>query len=568
MNLLNINEVVELDIEPKNDSDYDTWIQQEEVVPFLEREGTDEDIIIYAGSRHLFIHAIFIPAFDVTSDSVAPLLDWDFNASDGWSITSSGSGDDLAIEQPLAHERSHLIRAGEQIIFWRGFEGVRHKSSYFELSQKIAHVLGLHHLEERNAWCTLNRFGDIDDIVKVHKITDHPEDRCDIITMRKMQLAEYAAIGKYVLLRIFVFHRYRSSGLHVPYGPPVSRPLTSRGTVFGNLAIYGASGSCSRGVQILDLANPKLKYLENIFNGDDTEKQYVTFIAHDWRHGKLGEFSCDPKQLANYFVPSPYPYETTPAFFRPEVLSKYKADTEKYSLEDRSVSCRGAWHLRGIGVNDAGQVHAYLFYLGNLPYEEQLHWKQYNEAPKAGLSKSVITTDFNGQFSDEYDPLPELKHKLQGVEKRQVGWWTVRDATLLKRTHYPFSDSRDDWASELMNLDQLLVEGLIEKWLRKKAMDLGRNPDDRLRPLKLLEECLCGLGFEETHARKLLTPWHTLHNLRSELKAHPSHSKGLSHEIEARKEYGNLKNHFRQLCQECDESLQIIITALEESPPP
>ena len=100
-----------------------------------------------------------------------------------------------------------------------------------------------------------------------------------------------------------------------------------------------------------------------------------------------------------------------------------------------------------------------------------------------------------------------------------------------------------------MNLDQLLVEGLVEKWLRKKAADWGRSPDDRFRSLKLLEECLCGLGFEESHAREIMAPWHTVHNLRSELKGHASNSEGRKHESAARKEHGSLMNHFRQLCQ-------------------
>ncbi len=115
-----------------------------------------------------------------------------------------------------------------------------------------------------------------------------------------------------------------------------------------------------------------------------------------------------------------------------------------------------------------------------------------------------------------------------------------------------------------MNLDQLLVEGLVEKWLRAKATELGRNPDDRLRPLKLLEECLCGLGFDETHARQILSPWHDVHNLRSELKGHASTTEGRDQEIAARKAHGTLLNHFRKLCQDCDESLAIIMPALEQ----
>lgn len=553
-----LSTVIELSREPQDEQAYDAWIRQEEVVPFLDKDGADEDMIIYAGLPHVFIHAILIPRFDVTSEAVASLLNWNFNASSGWNVV--GSGQRISIEAPLAWENISLIQSGEQIVFFRCFEGVRHKSSYFELSQKIAHVLGLHCLEDRDAWCKLNRQGDIDEIVKCHRVGDCGANEGTVITMRTSELAEFASAGGYVVLRMFDFTRFRPRCYSGWGEERVSQPLPTTERIFGHLTMCGATGSFSRGVQILDL---EVRKSDAIAGDEEHAKRYATFIALDWRHDKIGEFSCDPAKLANYFVSSPHPFETSPAFFRPEVLNKYKSDSEKYTIEHRSISCRGAWYLRAIGFNDAGQVHAYLGYLGDLPYEEQLHWKQFNEPPKARLSRSVIMTDFEGQFSDEYDPLVALKQELRAVNERRVGWWTMRDDTLPNRVHYPLTDARDDWASELMNLDQLLVEGLVEKWLRKRAVELGRNPDDRLRPLKLLEECLCGVGFEESHSRQIMSPWHKVHNLRSELKGHASSPEGRRHEAQARKEHGSLLGHFRQLCEDCDESLRIIVSAIE-----
>ncbi len=45
--------------------------------------------------------------------------------------------------------------------------------------------------------------------------------------------------------------------------------------------------------------------------------------------------STAPGATANYFTESDLPFETTPAFFRPDVLLKYKFDSEKYTLESR-----------------------------------------------------------------------------------------------------------------------------------------------------------------------------------------------------------------------------------------
>ena len=149
---------------------------------------------------------------------------------------------------------------------------------------------------------------------------------------------------------------------------------------------------------------------------------------------------------------------------------KYKSDREKYRLETRSVSCRGTWHLETFDVNDAGQIHTYLKYLSHLPYEEQLHWKQYNEKPKAPISKRAFATDFEGQFYDAYDPLSSLKYKLEKINREKVGWWTLRTDDLTEKVQYPYTSSRDEWADEILNLDQLIVEGLEEKWLEPSVI--------------------------------------------------------------------------------------------------
>ncbi len=245
-------------------------------------------------------------------------------------------------------------------------------------------------------------------------------------------------------------------------------------------------------------------------------------------------------------------------------MLKYKSDRAKYHLESRSVGCRGAWHLKTFDVNAAGQVHTYLIYLSHLPYEEQLHWKQYNEKPKAPLSERAITTDFDGQFYEGYDALYSLKNKLDKLHRAKVGWWTLRDEDAPKTVHYPYTSSRDEWAEEILNLDQLVVEGLDEKWLRKRAKELGRNPDIKLRALKLTEECLIAVGFEAEHAHQLMSPFHEIHNLRSILKGHASGSEAEIVRKQALQDYGSFRKHFEHLCSVCDESLETIIEAFRD----
>jgi hypothetical protein len=288
------------------------------------------------------------------------------------------------------------------------------------------------------------------------------------------------------------------------------------------------------------------------------QREYASFIAWDFKNKVLRDISTAPSATANYFTKSDLPFEMSPAFFRPEVLLKYKSDSDKYRLEDRSISCRNAWHLETYDINEAGQVHTYLIYLQSLPYDEQLYWKSYNEEPKAPISKRALTTDFKGDWYTEYDPLASLKETVLELDHSQVPWWTLRSEQLPSSVHYPVTSSPDEWHNEILQLDQMLVEGFETSWLRKKATELGRIPDPRFQSLKLVEECLMALGFEEAGARDVTAPMQKLHWFRSKLKGHASGDAATEIRKQVLTEHGSYGKHFRALCAECDEGLHTI----------
>lgn len=564
MDLFNYKEIIDLGIEPTKQEDFDVWIQQREIIPFLQNDAKDEHIIIYAFLPHVFIHAVLIPNVDLVEPTIKDLMKWSYNPFSSWGLTCSSN--DAWIENPLSDAGSAFLRGGVQILFGRYFEGAEENKSYFELNQKISHLLGIHHIPERDAWCKLDKFGDIEDIVKITKINKLPNNKSGkIISIKKEVLGEYAGFENLSLLRMYDFTRYKSDNFYGWENDNKPTNFTDNNSIFGNLVVVPGVGSYSKGFQITHIGISKDQVVRNIWGGptSDENKQYATFIAHDWKNKRISEISCDPTCLSNYFIESELPFGTTPAFFKPEVLSKYKSDREKYHLTDRSISSRGSWHLETFDVNSAGQVHTYLIYLGRLPYEEQLHWKQFNEKPKAPLSKRAITTDFDGQFYEEYDPLPSLKGKLEDLHRMNLGWWTLRNDNTLRKVHYPYTASRDEWAEEILNLDQLLIEGFEEKWLRNKVKELGRNPEKELRALKLIEECLIALGFEEDHAHQIMSHFHLVHNLRSILKGHTWGGEAEKVRKDALKDFGSFRNHFAQLCTDCDESIEIIIGAFK-----
>lgn len=199
--------------------------------------------------------------------------------------------------------------------------------------------------------------------------------------------------------------------------------------------------------------------------------------------------------------------------------------------------------------------------MNSLPYSEQLHWKQYNESPKADLPKRTIETDFFGRWPDVEDPLISLRTFLRKLSKLDIGWWTLKGDNCLENMNYPYTTSTDEWEEEILNLDQVIIEGFNEKWLRKKTAELGILTDPSYRSLKLIEELLKGFGYEEDHAENIMSPFREIHNLRSKLKGHTSGKEAALLRKNALLKYGSYYQHYKNLVFQCIESLEILIDA-------
>ncbi len=558
---------------PKGSEAFKSWIQQEDVADYLQASERGESWILYASLGCSFLHAVLVPNKLLRPLPVDDLMRWSGNPyMSGWGIGFGfGKGARATLSPPLSSFGSEAMSKGEQLVFARGFEGVPERSNYFEFSQRLIQVFDLHYLEDRNAYCRMDDEGEIDEVIKI----EHPEqpgrDHLGTVIICQREIIEsYMALTDSSFLMMFDFTRFEPNnfpGWH--HGKPEEGG--EDGNVHYRKSVIPEVASYAKGVQ---LRTTKLtaKTLARQFSNRlrlTEDRQYESFIAWDFKHERICEISTDPDATDNYFQDKGNPFEMSPAFFDAAVLAKYKADTAKYTVNDRSISRRGAWHLKTYDVNEAGQVHTYIVYLRSLPHKEQVYWKSFNEPPKKGLSARAIATDFKGEFANHETPLEALKRALHDLHSTKVLWWTLKGATIESAVHRPLTSSPDEWAEELLKLDKLIVEGLEAKWLRKRAKELGRSPDDRFGGLKLVEECLIGRNFEPDHARALMSPLHDLHNLRSLMKGHASGSEASARRKSIVKEHGGLLQHYDALCQGCEETLQIIRRALEgakESP--
>jgi hypothetical protein len=280
------------------------------------------------------------------------------------------------------------------------------------------------------------------------------------------------------------------------------------------------------------------------------------------RHGKVTEVSTDPAATTNYFQAheNDLPYEVTPAFFRPEVLSKYKTDREKYTVDDRELRCRASWRLRAYDVNDAGQVFAYICYLRNLPYSEQLHWKSFNEAPKAAISERAFINDFKGEFVTFRNPRAEMLSILERWQARKTEWWTLRDEDLLHRANPPISSSKDEWGEAIMDLSKLVVEGFEIKHLRTTLTKMGKTYDNADGSIALLERIVTARDPSRNPAT--LAGLRSVQHIRSKVKGHSGSSEGKALAQEALAKHGTYADHFKCSCQMVADDLRDIESVL------
>jgi len=551
---------------PSDRDAYDSWLEMKDIIAFLKDNVSHDEFIVYATFQNTFIHALLAPTTALDPPDYEDLLDWQCDPYSSWGVEISfGNPRSISVTPPLSHTGSKTLDKAEQLIFASSFEGRTGEKHYYEVLQKFAQVSAIHFLYERQAYCRLDELGDIEEVIRIIEL---PKKAGELyggttITCKRSVIDEYAVLTDCVIVRTFDFTFCELSRFG---GCAESRKVeqTIENDFFYRAHVEKGHAAFRRGCQLVWPSTTKESIIERFGPGSRKGRQYTTFIAHDWKHGVVKEASCNPEHLGNYFVESDLPFETSPVFFKPEVLLKYKADSEKYHISDRSISCRGTWHLQTYDINEAGQVHTYLVYLKNLPYQEQLYWKSFNEPPKGTISKRSIKTDFEGCWDTDYDPLNSLKAALREFSKQQVPWWELRSEKLLAQLHYPATTSGDEWANDLLLLDQLVVEGLQVGWLKEKALELGRTLDPKFASIKVTEECLLGLGFAQDEAEKTVTPLKTAHHLRTKVKGHSSGGEALRIKFETLKTYGTYRNHFQTLCKDCDQSMRRIGEALKE----
>ncbi len=547
------------------DLDSNSWlVDAENSIKFLRRNAENDEITIYASTKCVLIHGVLALKRRLTPDNISELQHSNIPMpDDSWCIQQAwggGRGHRMYLEPPLASV-SELLTGGEKLVFRRFFTGVSSGPTPIEINQKLVHSLGLYFVPERSAYCRLDSRGDVEDVIKIIRHNQESDwDSIDVVTIQRAELDKFMALSKTCLVLRFDFTRVRWGSFNGWSG--IQRYERDDTDLFYHGGV-SSQGSYCNGVMVVRPQVTVAKLIREWKAEDDPSNQnYATFKIYDRKNDLTVETSCAPDSIVNYFQKSDLPWEISPTFFRPEVLHRFKADPEKYTLEDRSISCRNAWFLKTYDINEDGQVHTYIGYLADLPYEEQLYWQSFNEWPKGPISKRAFQTDIVGDFYHEHEPLGALKHTISLLDANPPAWWKKRGEELAEAVRYPATDSVKEWADEILALDQFLIEGFQPKPLRKIAEDAGRQLESNWASLRVLQEVLASCGLAEDVAKKFVLPLQKIHALRTEVRGHAAVKKKKAAESKARTEFGTLRAHFQNLVSDCESALNSILGPL------
>ncbi|MEI6795358.1 MAG: hypothetical protein WCK39_00690 [Methanomassiliicoccales archaeon] len=530
-------------------------LEMEDTIRFLEL-STSGMVPIYIMTRNsfsaIYLYSVFVPKASLEDGFLSDLMRWNFSPSGGWGHGTiyEHRSERHTIFPPLS-TGSSILDEGEPIVFLRRFwKSPRHH--YLDVSEKLQQVLDVHWVDELSSFCRYDQRGDLKPVIQVIE-----SDEYTLCTIEREALDYYQFLSESTLVRLFDIGRFPegfdASGTEIASADP---KLFEAG-IYAKIDYFMGTGgkkraSDIRGIQLLSVSktDAEMQKIVDVFPGRN--ERFETFISIDFKHGKVCDCSCDPKLLDSYFTDTGKPFQTSPAFFSPEVLVKYRSFSDKYILTPFSIQCRDSWFLESYYISEEGQIHAYLCDLASLPYEEQIYWKSFNQPPKGGISKRAFIQDFEGEWSDETDPIVSLSRTLDdfpsacqyGVE---VKVWRYHGAISFRRTKrlsYVLVDSKEEWETQMLELANILVEGIDKRQISKVLAYVGCPMDSQLGSLKHLRKYL-ELVMDKNSVDEIMIPLETIQYERSNSAAHANVEVSAS----------GLRDRYLKLLQSSDKSM-------------
>lgn len=385
---------------------------------------------------------------------------WDFHIEDGHPA--------CVVSYNQGSEEVTYLRFGnsdeiEPFVVHRSFHGIR--ESYNEILEEFRHFHRLYHDLEKNQLLKFDERGDEIVVVKIE---------ANKVEVRLKEVRQFLALKEMHLAIYFDFKRYSEL---LPDDFPVKLEHKDDLTYY---EFRADSADFLLGDKHKSLSSLLGKKLIPPFPLDRCgmwpfeereEEDYIDFIIGLDENGDSVKYSCNPDGLANYFGANPdAPNYLTPVFFRREVLTKYYAHPERYSVEDGFLRCQGLWGLR-LDNNHHEYIVVFLGDLGrDLPSDERMYWRSYNVLPEGKISKANFKRSFLAEFTapEQIDLIFKDRFVKFSENWKTITGWSLfiklaeADQHLFEALHIPLTNSQVEFDSQILALTKLMIDSLNE----------------------------------------------------------------------------------------------------------
>ena len=398
---------------------------------------------------------------------------WDLYSTDGypsvWTHYDHGKIN-KSVYCPFGNEKGI-----EPIVLCRDFHGIH--ENYLELSQEFRFYHNLYPDPSRKRFLHISPDGDDSEAVRYD---------ADFLEIRTDLLLRFCNV-KQMALGIFV-----DSFRHSPYTLRELSLKEQRYQVSGvnfayHITLAPDSYSLNEGFKTVGGLMGKKYIMPGHVATDETgesPKVFQEFIIDTDENGNHVKNTCDPGKLADYFGKNPRsPHYLTPVFFRADVLSKYYADSQRYSVEDGYIRCGGLWGVR-IDNDHHDYVVVWLGDLGTLSENERNYWLSCNIPPEG---RKISETSFQRAFmAVPTDPKkPDLVFKDEYIrfqeQFRQFAEWDFflpmhqDDKHFLIGLRSLVKDNQTEFDAQLLSLTKILVDSINEREISKVLKTLTEN---------------------------------------------------------------------------------------------
>ena len=470
----------------------------------------------------------------------------------------------------------HAMEWGEEVLknayaltYRRQAEGRAEKDRYIELDQRLTIAEGLHWYPELKSW---GRWTGETGAVEAFVVEGRYEERAGttggVVLVSKEIIASQLHEGGMELVQ-FIDGTWSTDVIRSNWTTEGEEFVQNEHLAYRRSATHG-SWAWVRGVRRVDISGHVEEDVE-----EASEESKIEFICWPYLpHGDETTPVCRSKAtdeaLRSYFDPKDERcLQITPVFFRPEVLDKYMCAPERYEVTERSIHAKDAWYLETYDINDAGQVHTYLRYLGYLPLKEQQHWQSCNEKPCGKISDRAYTTDIAGDFGPE-----SATDRLSGFARRQEQktskWWSVRNKKALER-YLPCTngDALTLWKESIGLLHQVTVENLTTRYFQGDVAGTGKKAT--WGTLDWLRHWFHQQKVPQVNRDAVLGPLKELAHLRNTVFAHGRHAGEAAKQVAKAKGYRlRLRGHSLDLTErvvDAMEALERIVDRIQTTPP-